>query len=423
VSTAFDVLESRGLVHQVTDEAAVRAALGGPGVSVYAGFDPTDSSLHVGNLLPILVLAHLQRAGHRPICVVGGATGMIGDPSDRDAERALLSPERVAENAAAIGRQLRRFLFFDGENAAQLLDNAAWAASLSFVEFLRSVGKHFSVNAMLARESVRRRLDGPGISYTEFSYALLQAYDFLHLYEKHGCTLQVGGSDQWGNITAGIDLVRRTHGAAAQGITHPLITTASGAKLSKSAGNAPWLDAARTSPYDFYQFWIRVDDRDVERFLALFTFLELSEIERLCAAHRANPEARGAQRRLAAEVTRSVHGDDALRRAEVASRVLFGEEIAGLSDADLLGIFPDVPSTRLARARLEAGVPALELLAESGVCKSKGEARRLIKNGGVYLNNQRIEDPDALVTPAGLASETLLVLRKGKKSYHLVRFA
>jgi tyrosyl-tRNA synthetase len=422
VTTAFDVLESRGLIHQVTDEEAVRAAFASPGVSIYAGFDPTDPSLHIGNLLPIMVLAQLQRAGHRPICLVGGATGMIGDPSGRDVERELLTAETVARNAAAIARQLERFLRFEGPHAALLVDNRDWTAALGFVDFLRDVGKHFSVNTMLAKESVKRRLDGPGISYTEFSYSLIQAHDFLHLYEKYGCTMQVGGSDQWGNITAGVDLVRRKHGIAVQGITHPLITTASGAKLSKSSGNAPWLDAERTSPYEFYQYWIRTDDRDVERFLKLFTFLELSEIESVCAEHRGDPEKRAAQRRLAAELTRLVHGEEPLRKAEGASRVLFGEAISGLSDAELLGIFPDVPSTRMERARLEAGIPVIDLLAESGVCKSKGEARRLVKNGGAYLNNQRLADPDARVELGQLASESLLVIRKGKKSYHLVRF-
>ncbi|UCE86792.1 MAG: tyrosine--tRNA ligase, partial [Deltaproteobacteria bacterium] len=350
------------------------------------------------------------------------ATGMIGDPSGRDTERELLSADAVEENSAAIARQLRRFLSFEGENAARLVDNRDWTAALGFVDFLRDVGKHFSVNTMLARESVKRRLEGPGISYTEFSYSLIQAHDFLHLYETYGCTMQVGGSDQWGNITAGVDLVRRKHGIAVYGITHPLITTISGAKLSKSSGNAPWLDAERTRPYEFYQYWIRTDDRDVERFLKLFSFLELDEIERLCAAHRRDPEKRSAQRRLAAELTGLVHGEEPLRKAESASQVLFGAEIAGLSDADLLGIFPDVPSVRMERARLEAGIALIDLLAETGICASKGEARRLVKNGGAYLNNQRQADPDAQIRPDALASETLLVVRKGKKSYHLVRF-
>ncbi|MDQ7005656.1 MAG: tyrosine--tRNA ligase [Acidobacteriota bacterium] len=418
-----DEFQARGMFEQVTNEAGLREHLARPGAAFYIGFDPTADSLHVGSLLPVMALAHVQRAGHRPIALVGGATGMIGDPSGRSSERNLLTAEQVAENCAGIRRQLEHFISFEGRAAAMLVDNHDWIGAMSFIEWLRDVGKHFTVNYMMAKESVRRRLEDRehGISYTEFSYMTLQAYDFYHLYEKHGCRVQGGGSDQWGNITAGIELIRRKAGVEAFGITFPLVKTASGEKFGKSAGNAIWLDPKRTSPYEFYQFWVRTDDRDVENYLKYFTFLEVDEIETLCSAHRDDPGRREAQKRLAAEVTRLVHGEEGLNAARQASQALFGGDVTGMSDRELLAIFADVPSTEVERGRLEQGYPLVELLADSGACKSRGEARRLVRNGGAYLNNQRLDDPEKIIGVGDLASESVLILRTGKKNYRLVK--
>jgi tyrosyl-tRNA synthetase len=420
----LDTLAARGMLEQITNEDALRSLLAAPGASIYIGFDPTADSLHVGHLLPALILAHFQRAGHRPIALVGGATGVIGDPSGRSTERQLLTPELVAANAAAIRRQLERFVTFEGENAATIVDNAEWTAPISHLEWLRTVGKHFTVNYMLAKESVRRRLEDRehGISYTEFSYMLLQANDFLHLFRTRNCRIQGGGSDQWGNITAGTDLIRKVCGEEAYGITFPLLSTSSGEKFGKSAGNAVWLDAQRTSPYQFYQFWMRTEDADVGRFLKLFTFLELDEIESVLGEHLASPERRTGQRRLAAEVTRLVHGEEGLDRARRASEVLFGSEITGLSDRDLQDVFADVPSCVVERGRLDAGIRLPELMVQCGAAKSKSEAVRLAQAGGVYLNNRRVEGSEAVVRSEHLASESTLILRSGKKSYYLIRF-
>lgn len=421
----LDILQARGMLEQISDPEGVRAALKEGPVTVYIGFDPSASSLHIGNLLPIMLLAHFQRHGHRPICLVGGATGMIGDPSGRSSERVLLSADRVNENVQAIRSQLARFLRFEGENAALITNNHDWIGPLSYIDWLREVGKHFSVNSMIAKESVRRRLEDreQGISYTEFSYMLLQAYDFLHLYRTEGCRIQAGGNDQWGNITAGIDLVRKSTGQSVFGLTIPLLTTASGEKFGKSAGNAVWLDATQTSPYQFYQYWIQADDQDVERYLRIFTFLELDEIRTICAEHAQNPEQRLAQKRLAAEVTRIVHGEAALEKVLLATEVLFGREISGLSDADLAAIFADVPATAFERSRLQSGeLSLIQLLRESGLSSSNGEARRLIQGGGVYLNNRKCSDPALIIDESCLASESMLILRSGKKNYHLARF-
>ncbi len=318
----LDQLEQRGMIDDVTDRAALDERLAKPGASIYVGFDPTADSLHVGHMLPALMLARFQRAGHRPIIVVGGATGMIGDPSGRSAERQLLTVETIRANAVAVGKQLARFVSFEGSNAAIMVDNADWTRAVSYLDWLRTIGKHFTINYMMAKESVRRRLEDreQGISYTEFSYMLLQANDFLHLFDAHGCEIQAGGSDQWGNITAGIELIRKARGAQAFGITFPLLATSSGEKFGKSAGNAVWLDPARTSPYQFYQYWIRTEDADVEKLLRLFTFLEMDEIASLMSAHAESPEKRIPQIALANEMTRMVHGDDALQLATNAHR-------------------------------------------------------------------------------------------------------
>lgn len=415
-------LQAREMVAQITDEEAISKQLQEKS-TIYIGFDPTAKSLHVGSLIPMKVLAHFQRAGHRVIAVVGGATGMIGDPSGRSSERNLITHDLVNENLAGIRGQLERFLDFEGENPAQIVNNLDWTSPISYIEWLRDVGKFFSVNTMISKESVRRRLEDrdQGISYTEFSYMMLQAYDFLHLCRAQNCLLQAGGNDQWGNIVAGIDLIHKAEGRQAYGFTWPLITTASGEKFGKSAGNAVWLDPEMTSPYQFYQYWIQTPDEDVERYLKLFSFLDLAEIQNIVKAHLEAPERRSGQKRLAEEVTRVVHGDEALEKVILATEVLFGREIKGLSDRDLQGIFADVPSTELDRNRL-GELKLLDLLRETGLAKSNGEARRMLQSGGFYLNNVRHEDPYLELTENHLASETTLVLRSGKKRYHLARF-
>ena len=416
-------LKERGLIEQFTNEDGLRELLDAGPQSIYVGVDPTASSIHIGHLLPILTLARLQQAGHRPIILVGGATGMIGDPSGRSTERNLLTDDVVAHNVACIRDQVSRFVSFEGDNAALMTNNNDWIAPISYIDWLREVGKHFTINYMIGKESVRRRLEDrdQGISYTEFSYMLLQAYDFWELCRTHGCRVQAGGSDQWGNITAGIELIRRKGGPESFGLTFPLMTTASGEKFGKSAGNAVWLDPELTSPYEFYQYWIRSDDRDVAKYLKSFTFIPLDDIAGLLAEHEQAPHERRAQRRLAEEMTRLVHGEDGLRRAVTASEVLFGSEITGLDDRELLAIFRDVPAYELGRDRLEAGVAIVELLVDSGAAKSRGDARRGLEQGGVYLNNTRVEDVNRVVTPADLASASVLVLRRGRKDYRLVR--
>lgn len=421
----LDELKARGLVDQMTHEKELSEALSTRSISMYCGVDPTADSIHVGHLLPFLTLARLQRAGHRPVILVGGATGMIGDPSGRDSERSLLTLEQVAENAEAIRQQVARFVSFEGENAAVMVNNYDWIGSLTYIEWLRDVGKHFTVNYMTGKESVRRRLEDreQGISYTEFSYMLLQAYDYYHLNKELRCQLQLGGSDQWGNITAGIELIRKKGGGDAYGLTLPLLTTAAGEKFGKSAGNAVWLDPERTSPYELYQFFFRSEDADVERFLLAFSMRSVTEIQALVAEHAEAPHRRVAQQALAEEVTAMIHGPEGLARAQQASAILFGSEIEGLSDKELSGIFADVPAADLDRQRLNEGYALIELLADSGLYASRGEARRALKAGGVYINNRRAEGEEQVLTLEDLASETMLVLRKGKRNYHLARFA
>ena len=421
--STLSALRARGMVEQVTNEETLEALLNGTGATIYVGFDPTADSLHVGHMLPILLLARLQRRGHRPIVLVGGATGMIGDPSGRSTERQLLTPDMIAANVEAIRPQLSRFVSFEGSNSAIVVNNGDWTSQIGYLEWLRTVGKHFTVNYMAAKESVRRRLEDreQGISYTEFSYMLIQANDFRHLYDTYGCNIQAGGSDQWGNITAGIDLVRKTRGAEVYGMTLPLLATSSGEKFGKSAGNAVWLDPRRTSPYQFYQFWMQTEDSDVERYLKIFTFEPLEKIAEVCREHAQQPEKRLAQKVLAADMTGMIHGEAALDDAIRASEALFGRELSGLSDSDLSTIFSDVPSILLERGELAAGLRLSQALVKAGACGSRGEANRLIRAGGVYLNNRRVTDDQAL-SEGDLASASMLVLRTGKKDYYLVRF-
>jgi len=429
--TFFEDVQWRGLIHQTTDDAVLPAWLEKQPRTVYVGFDPTGDSLHVGHLMGLIVLRRFQKAGHRPIAVVGGATGMIGDPSGKSAERNLLTKEQLAHNIAGMSAQMRSFLDFDaGPSSAQLLNNYDWTAGWSYLEFLRDVGKNFPINVMLAKESVKSRLGrgedadpNAGMSYTEFSYMLLQAYDFVYLYEKFGCELQAGGSDQWGNITAGIDLARRMKGVQLYGLTWPLLTKSDGSKMGKTESGAVWLAADRTSPYQFYQYWINVEDADAGPSLRKLTDLIREEIEALDASRAADPAKRESQRRLAEELTRLVHGEAGLAAARRATDIFFGAEIDKLSDVELGQIFADVPSRELAASRLSEGMPIVDALVESGLAASKGEARRTVAQGGAYVNNRRVEKVDATLTSADLASESVVVLRSGKKKYALLRFA
>jgi tyrosyl-tRNA synthetase len=412
----------RGLVYDSTEGLA--GLLTTESMTVYIGFDPTASSLHVGSLLPVMALARLQRSGHSPIAIVGGGTGMIGDPSGKAQERTLLSVEQVAVNVAGIRRQLERFLRFEGDHAARIVDNGDWLGRIDLMTFLRDIGKHFTVNYMLQKESVSRRLGNEdGISYTEFSYLLLQAFDFVQVFDRFGCTVQMGGSDQWGNITAGIDLLRKLRGKKAHGLVMPLVTSASGTKFGKTEAGAVWLDAARTSPFRFYQFWLNTDDRDTVRYLKYFTFLTRPEVDLLASAVAAHPEQREAQRVLAREVTRLVHGDELLQRAEHASSLLFGEDIASLPAEDLLDVFGDVPSTQLSVAELDGGIGLVDLILRAGLVSSKSEARRLVQSGGVYVNNRRVADPTERLGLERTIGGRLLVLRRGQRQNHLVRVA
>ncbi len=373
-----------------------------------------------------MLMARLQRAGHKPIALVGGATGMIGDPSGKSDERNLLDAETLERNVAAIRAQLARFLDFDGPHGAMMVNNADWTAPVSFLEFLRDIGKHLTVNYMMAKDSVRSRLEDreQGISYTEFSYMLLQAFDFVTLSDRHGCRLQVGGTDQWGNITAGIELGRKMGRPRLYGLVCPLLLDAQGRKMGKTAaGTSVWLDANLTSPYAMYQYLLNTDDADVGRLLRTFSWRSLDEVADIERRHAEAPQQRIGQRALAEDVTRFAHGDEALRRAERASQVMFGGSLADLRDEDLRPLLADVPSSEVPRSQLEGGVPLIDLLIQTRLCDSKGAARRLLQGGGVYLNNERVSDPALTVTARDLATETMLVLRAGKKSYHILRCA
>ncbi|MCC7474616.1 MAG: tyrosine--tRNA ligase [Pirellulales bacterium] len=423
----LEELRWRGLIHQTTDDANLAAWLAERPRTLYAGFDPTAPSLHVGHLLPLLMLRRFQRSGHKPIAVVGGATGMIGDPSGKSQERNLLSREDLARNVAALREQMRQFLDFDaGSHSAELVNNFDWVGPMSYLEFLRDIGKNFPVNVMLAKDSVKSRLgrDDTGLSYTEFSYMLLQAYDFVYLFDKYNCELQVGGSDQWGNITAGIDLARRMRGVPLHGLTCPLLTKSDGSKMGKTESGTLWLAANRTSPYQFYQYWIRVEDADVGKCLRMLTSLSREEIERLDTAREADAAKRDSQRRLAEEMTRLVHGEPGLAAAQRATDIFYGAEISDLNDTQLDEIFADVPSQQLRRNVLNAdgGLLIVDALVAAGLAKSKGDARRTTQQGGAYVNNRRIESVEARLTTGDLASETVMVLRSGKKNYALLRF-
>ena len=417
----FAELEWRGLVYDATE--GLRELLATERITAYIGFDPTASSLHVGTLLTIMGLARLQRFGHSPIAIVGGGTGMIGDPSGKSEERRLLSREQIEENVAGIKAQLSRFLDFGARsNAAQLVNNADWLASFDLLGFLRDTGKYFTVNYMLQKESVNRRLESEdGISFTEFSYLLLQARDFLELFDRHGCVLQMGGSDQWGNITAGTDLIRKLRGKKAHGLVWPLLKTASGTKFGKTEAGTVWLDAERTSPFRFYQFWLNTNDADVIVYLKYFTFLDRDAVAALEETTRSAPDKREAQRVLARELTALVHGADHVTRAEHASSVLFGEDIATLDADDVLAVFDDVPSTEIPAAEFAEGMGVVDLVARVQLAPSKSEARRLVQSGGVYVNNRRIADVQTRVTRAQAIGGRLFVVRKGQKQNHVVR--
>jgi tyrosyl-tRNA synthetase len=419
----LEEMQWRGLVSDAT--ADFGAAVQQESLIGYTGFDPSAASLHVGSLLPLMCLARLQRAGHRPIALVGGGTGMIGDPSGKTAERQLLTPDDVDRNVAGLRSQIERFIDLSASSGALLIDNGEWLRSANLIAFLRDVGKHFSVSAMLAKDSVKRRLESEtGISYTEFSYQLLQAYDFQVLHERFGCNLQMGGSDQWGNITAGIDLVRRTRGGKVHGLVFPLLLNAQGTKFGKTESGTVWLDAERTSPYRFYQFWLGSDDRDVVRLLKLFTWLDHGSIAGLEAELARAPEKREAQRTLARELTRMVHGDAALARAEHVSALFFSGDLAELSGQEVLDVVGDAPASDLAAARLEGdGIALADLLVESGVAKSKGEARRAIEGGGIYVRGERAVDPARKITRRDAIDGKLILLRKGRKDYHVVRLS
>ncbi|MBI1966469.1 MAG: tyrosine--tRNA ligase [Gemmatimonadetes bacterium] len=412
----FTDLEWRGFVQVNTPELKAHLARGP--VTAYCGFDPTAPSLQVGNLMPLMLLAHLQHAGHRPIVLMGGGTGLIGDPSGKRAERPLLAGDQLAENLARQRAQVGRFLDFGaGAAGALLLDNAEWLVPLRLVNFLRDVGKHFTINIMMQKESVKARLEG-GLSYTEFSYMLLQAYDYLHLYRAQHCTLQVGGSDQWGNITAGVELIRRVDGAEVHGLVAPLVTMASGLKFGKSEGGAIWLDPALTSPYRFYQFWLNTDDRDVVGHLKLFTFLSANEVGELGERQRRSAATREAQRVLAGTLTALVHGEDAVRSVVAASSVLFGDFDPRQADDRVFDILAqEVPTARATSTALSL----VDTVVLAGLAKSKSEARRGIEQGGIYLNQQRVQDVDKQLAPADWIGGRHLLLRKGKKDYALVR--
>ncbi len=438
----FAEYQWRGMVHTATDE--LPEVLANEKLTAYIGFDPSAASLHVGSLLPAMALARLQRFGHTPIAIVGGGTGLIGDPSGKTQERQLLTKEQLERNLAGIRSQLEPFLDFTAAgNPARMVDNADWLCTVSITDFLRDVGKYFTVSSMLAKESVKRRMgggveavaEGEGISFTEFSYMLLQAYDFLELYDRYGCRLQMGGSDQWGNIVAGIDLIRRLRTPAdadrgpqaskraslASGLVFPLLANAQGTKFGKTESGTVWLDAQLTSPYRFYQFWLNTDDRDVVTFLKFFTWLERSEVEELAALTSEAPERREAQRRLAREVTATVHGPSGLAAAERASSLLFGGDFAGIGAAEIAEVFGDAPSIVVAPERLAGdGLAIAELAVASGLVASKAEARRMVEAGGLYLNNRRLTLEKKTVTAADAIDGRFLVLRKGQKTYQLV---
>ncbi|SFA39510.1 tyrosyl-tRNA synthetase [Parageobacillus thermantarcticus] len=412
-------LEWRGLINQVTDKEGLQKLLNEEKVTLYSGFDPTADSLHIGHLLPILTLRRFQLAGHRPIALVGGATGLIGDPSGKKSERTLNPKETVQQWSERIKEQLSRFLDFDAkDNPAKIANNYDWIGSLDVISFLRDVGKHFGINYMLAKESVQSRIE-TGISFTEFSYMILQALDFLKLYQNEQCRLQIGGSDQWGNITAGLELIRKTEGdAKAFGLTVPLVTKADGTKFGKTESGAVWLDKEKTSPYEFYQFWINTDDRDVIKYLKYFTFLSKEEIEELEKQLQKAPEQRAAQKALAEEMTKLVHGEDALKQAVRISEALFSGSVSQLTAEEIEQGFKDVPSFEYEGEE----VPLVELLVMAKIVPSKRQAREDIANGAIYINGERMQDVNAIITKANRIEGRFTIIRRGKKKYYLIRY-
>ncbi len=421
-STLLDELRWRGFLDATTADD-LDAYLNEARRTIYVGFDPTADSLHLGSLIPVMGLAHVQRHGHRPLVLVGGGTGLIGDPSGKSAERVLLTPELVDRNAQAIRVQLGRFFDVSSDDRALLLNNADWLLKLNLLDFLRDIGKHFSVNEMIRRDSVRVRLEerDQGISFTEFSYMLLQAYDFLYLCQHFDCTVQMGGRDQWGNILSGKELIRRILGQRGEGITFPLLTTSTGKKFGKTEEGAIWLDAARTSPYQMYQYWLQTADADVDRYLKLFTFLDRERIEALAIETERRPEAREAQRVLAAECTALVHGADTVRSVEAAARILFSDSSEVPTPETIALLAREVPVTEIPQAELQAGIKLADLILRTGLSDSKGAARKLIEGGGVYLNNERQNQIQKVIASDDLKWPASILLRSGKKNYHLVR--
>ncbi|MGI6395594.1 MAG: tyrosine--tRNA ligase [bacterium] len=418
--SVYSELKSRGFISNITDPE-IEKYLNENKVTVYCGFDPTAESLHIGNLVPLMGLAHFQRYGHKVLPLIGGATGMIGDPSGKSEERNLQSIAQIKNNAESIKAQMEKIIRFKGENSAFMVNNYDWTHTMSILDWLRDVGKHFTLSYMLAKDSVKSRLSSEsGISFTEFSYMTLQAFDFCYLFKNFDCIMQFGGNDQWGNITAGIEFIRRVEGKKAFGMTFPLITTSTGDKFGKSAGNAVWLDPEKTTPYRYYQYWINVTDEDVEKMLKLFTFLDVAEIEEVCKEHKSAPHLRKAQTLLAKEATKILHGEEGLKNAETASAALFGGDLKGLSEADLKGIFNDVPSTTISKSEIEEGVNITNLLVNTGMQSSKGKARTLILQGGCHINNEKVEDPEFTVNLLSLMHGAMVVIRCGKKNYHLV---
>ncbi|MGE0554022.1 MAG: tyrosine--tRNA ligase [Gemmatimonadales bacterium] len=411
----IDTLAARGLFQECTPGLAARLAQGP--ISGYVGFDPTADSLHVGSLVPVMGLLWLQRSGGRPIILVGGGTGLVGDPSGKRSERPMLSLEEIEANAAGIRAQLERFLDFDGPSGARVVNNAEWLVPLRLLDFLRDTGKHFTVNYMLQKDSVKNRMES-GISFTEFAYMLVQAYDFAHLHQAHDCELQMGGSDQWGNITAGIELIGRRTGRQAHGLVFPLLTTASGAKFGKTEEGNVWLDPARTSPYRFYQYWLNTDDREVERLLQLFTVLPLEEIVEAMAAHQTRPSDRIPQRLLAKNVTGRVHGAEVAERAIAASRALFGDGELALLDGETLAVVAnEVRTVEIDSGRLAAGVGIVDALVESGLASSKADARRGIQGGGYSVNGAKVDTSDRRLGPGDLLAGRFVALQKGRRNY------
>ena len=417
-------LLNRGMIEQISNYESIEKIFSEECVNIYVGFDPSAESLHVGHLLPIKVLSYMQKMGHRPIILVGGGTGMIGDPSGRVSERQFLNEEKVKNNTLSIQNQLKRFFSFSGDNSAIIVNNLEWLNKINLITWLRDVGKSFSINYMLSKDSVKIRLGEreQGISYTEFSYMLLQAYDFLQLFDNYNCKVQGGGNDQWGNITAGIDLVRKLRQKEVFGITFPLLTTSSGEKFGKAAGNAVWLDASLTSPYHFYQYWLNVDDRDVKKLLKFFTDLSLEEIANIMEHHIKNPEKRGAQRKLADLITEYVHGLEEVSSAKMLTNFFFGGRINKITKQDLLDILNMAPYFQLSNESMKNGYSLVDVLVDTKICKGRGEAKKMILGGGIYLNNIQVKNIDYKISSEDLIAENYIILRIGKKNYYLLEF-